>query len=83
MNDKERKAMFRKIQKPHYVMGIKEPSREQQAMTKGMYGGYGTTKHTGTTCHNCKGNDATFKRVITRGGGKITTSHCVRCNLRV
>jgi len=84
MNDEQRKAMFAKIKKPHTVMGINEPSREQQKLTKEFYGARGTTKHTGaTSCHICHGNDAVFKKVISRGGGKITTNHCIRCNTRV
>lgn len=84
MNEQQRKAMFAKIQKPHHVMGIHEPSREQINMTKEFYGAKGTTKHQGGySCNICHGNDAVFKKVISRGGGKISTSHCIRCNNRV
>jgi DNA-directed RNA polymerase subunit M/transcription elongation factor TFIIS len=83
-SDKQRKAMYAKIQKPHQVRGINEPSREQIRMTKAFYGAKGATKHTGAySCDVCHGNDAVFKKVISRGGGKISTNHCIRCNNRV
>ena len=82
MNDKKRKAMFAKYSKPHHLMNT--PTREEVQMIKAIHGAKGVGKHTGAyTCHNCKGNDAVFRKVITRGGGKIITNHCVRCNTRV
>ena len=60
------------------------PSRDEVQVIKAIHGAKGVGKHTGAyTCHNCKGNDAVFRKVISRGGGKIITNHCVRCNTRV